>query len=295
MPKTNTRHDLFFLILLAALLTIPFGGTANAAAGKADFHKIFLSMPEYKAAQQQYSKMAQQKAAEYSRLMANAKDEQTKQQMKQQHETWRTQTKIEIMTPVVNKAKQVINQVAAEKKLEHIYNSQSSEASKAEKDITADVITRLAQDRARHAADGTKQPAKAEAKPQPKPVQTVKAKPAPFAENKLAKAEAPAKAEKTQIKQPAKAEKPQVKPQPVPAFGGERIIQFGADTTPDEMRQWVAKAKKNGIASAYLDEIVNSKGRKWWRARVAANSKAEADAICEKLKAIGLKYYIVKQ
>ena len=297
MPKTHKKNSILLAILLAAVLTIPFAKTAEAADGKADFRKIFLSMPEYIAAQRQYIEMAKQKAVEYDRLTANAKDEQTKQQLKKQHETWQAQTNVEIMTPVVNKAKQVIHQVAADRKLQHIYDSQSSEAAKAETDVTADVITRLAQDRARHTADDTKQPAKTEAKPQPKPVQpvqTVKAKPAPVAENKPAKAEAPAKAAKPQVKQPAKAEKPQVKPQTVSASGGATIIQFGADTEPDEMRQWVAKAKKNGIASAHVEENVNSKGRKWWRARATANSKEEAEAICAKLKAIGLKYYIVR-
>ena len=303
MPKTNTGHNLFFLILLAAVLTITFAETAKAADGKADFRKIFLSMPEYKAAQQQYNKIAEQKAAEYSRLTADAKDEQTKQQLKQQHETWRAQANVEVMTPVVNKAKQAINQIAAEKKLEHIYDSQSSEASKAETDVTADVIARLAQDRARQTAEQPVQTAKTEAKPQPKPavqpVQEVKAKPEPAAENKPAKAEI-AKAKKPQVKQPAKAaapakaEKPQVKAQSAPVSGGATIIQFGADTEPYEIQRWVARAKKNGIASAHVEENVNSKGRKWWRARATADSKTEAEAICAKLKAMKLKYYIVR-
>ena len=303
MPKTHKKNSILLAVLLAAILTVPFVEAAQAAVGKADFRKIFLSMPEYRAAQQQYSKIAEQKAAEYNRLAANAKDEQTKQRLKQQHKTWRVQTNIAIMTPVVNKAKQAINQTAAEKKLEHIYNSQSSEAAKAETDVTADVIARLAQDREQKTADGAKQPAKTEVKPQPKPVaqpaQEVKAKPEPAEENKPAKAQAKqaAKIQPKPTVQAVKAQpKPQPKPvaQPAPASGGAVIIQFGADTTPDEMRQWVAKAKKNGIASAYLDEIVNSKGRKWWRARATANSKAEAEAICAKLKAIGLKYYVVR-
>ena len=287
MPKTRTQHNTLLAVLLAALLTIPFTETAKAADGKADFRKIFLAMPEYKAAQQQYSKIAEQKAAEYSRLAADAKDEQTKLQLKQQYETWLAQANVEIMAPVVNKAQQVINQVAAEKKLERIYNTQSSEAAEAETDITTDVIARFAQNRTRHTADAAKQPAKTEAKPQPKPaakpVRTVKAKPEPAAENKPAKAEVP-----------AKAEKPQIKAQSEPASGGAIVIQFGADTEPYEIQRGVARVKKNGIASAYVEENVNTKGRKWWRARATANSKAEAEAICAKLKAMRLKYYIVR-
>ena len=368
MIKTRTQRRILLAALLVALLAIPLGDAANAVDGKADFRKIFLSMPEYKAAQQQYSKIAEQKAAEYNRLMANAKDEQTKQQLKQQHETWRTQTHIEIMTPVVNKAKQVINQTAEDRKLHHIYDSQSSEAAQNNADITEEVITRLARNRTQHLANGAKQLAKTDLKPQPQaqpkpaaqPVQRVEAQPQaqpkpaaqpvqrveaqPQAQPKPAaqpvqKVEAQPKAQPKPAAQPvqkveaqpqAQPEKqdkakttvrteitkredqtnqtkqtqqmnqtklPKQKVQPVQtasSVGGKTIIQFGADTTPDEMRQWVAKAKKNGISGAYLDEIVNSKGRKWWRARVTANGKAEAEAICAKLKAIGLKYYIVR-
>lgn len=293
MTKSHKKYSILLALLLAAVLTIPFAKAAEAANGKADFRRIFLSMPEHKAAQQQYDKMAEQKAAEYGRLAADAKDEQTKRQLEQQYETWRAQANVEIMAPVVNKAQQVINQVAAEKKLERIYDTQSSAAAEAETDITTDVIVRLAQDRTKHQADAAKQPAKTEAKPvqtvepQPKPaakpVRTVKAKPEPAAENKPAKAEAP-----------AKAENPQEKAQSAAASGGAIVIQFGADTEPYEIQRWVARAKKKGIASAYVEENVNAKGRKWWRARASADSKAEAEAICAKLRAMRLKYYIVR-
>lgn len=307
MTKSHKKYSVLLALLLAAVLTIPFAKAAEAANGKADFRRIFLSMPEHKAAQQQYDKMAEQKAAEYGRLAADAKDEQTKRQLEQQYETWRAQANVEIMAPVVNKAQQVINQVAAEKKLERIYDAQSSAAAEAETDITTDVIVRLAQDRTKHQADAAKQPAKTEAKPvqtvepqpkpaakpvqtvkpQPKPaakpVRTVKAKPEPAAENKPAKAEAP-----------AKAENPQEKAQSAAASGGAIVIQFGADTEPYEIQRWVARAKKKGIASAYVEENVNAKGRKWWRARASADSKAEAEAICAKLRAMRLKYYIVR-
>ena len=292
MTKSHKKYSVLLALLLAAVLTIPFAKAAEAANGKADFRRIFLSMPEHKAAQQQYDKMAEQKAAEYGRLAADAKDEQTKRQLEQQYETWRAQANVEIMAPVVNKAQQVINQVAAEKKLERIYDTQSSAAAEAETDITTDVIVRLAQDRTKHQADAAKQPAKTEAKPvqtvepQPKPAAKpvrTKAKPEPAAENKPAKAEAP-----------AKAENPQEKAQSAAASGGAIVIQFGADTEPYEIQRWVARAKKKGIASAYVEENVNAKGRKWWRARASADSKAEAEAICAKLRAMRLKYYIVR-
>ena len=292
MTKSHKKYSILLALLLAAVLTIPFAKAAEAANGKADFRRIFLSMPEHKAAQQQYDKMAEQKAAEYGRLAADAKDEQTKRQLEQQYETWRAQANVEIMAPVVNKAQQVINQVAAEKKLERIYDTQSSAAAEAETDITTDVIVRLAQDRTKHQADAAKQPAKPAAKPvqtvepQPKPAAKpvrTKAKPEPAAENKPAKAEAP-----------AKAEKPQEKAQSAAASGGAIVIQFGADTEPYEIQRWVARAKKKGIASAYVEENVNAKGRKWWRARASADSKAEAEAICAKLRAMRLKYYIVR-
>lgn len=290
MP-TATKKRIFMPVLLPALLlTAVFGSVANAADGKADFRKIFLAMPEYAAAKQQLDKMVRQKAAEYNRLTENAKDEQTKQQLRQEYETWREQTSVEIIAPIVNKAKQTINQVAAEKKLDRVYDSQSSEAANAATDITADVTARLAQDGLQHTADGAKQP------PKLQPVQTAQAKTEPAAENKPEKAETPAKAAAQQPKlQPAKAETTQPKAQRAPASGGAIVIQFGADTTPDEMRQWVAKAKKNGITTAYVGEKVNSKGRKWWVARATANNKEEADAICAKLGAIGLRYFITKQ
>ena len=253
-------------------------------------------MPEYTVAKQQYDKLKEQRVEEYNRQIVNTKDEHGRQQLQQQYSEWLVQVNVEIMTPIVNKTKQTINRIAAEKQLEHIYDSRSREAANAETDITTDVIASLAHDRAEHHVAGI-------AKKQPVRIQSQSTVAAETASSVTRRAQTVQKqpvkdvALQLESEKAVKAEKPEKLKkitQQVVVDKGTIVIQFGADTTPDEMRQRVTKAKKNGIASAYLDERINSKGRKWWMARATANNKTEADSICARLRSIGLDYYIVR-
>ena len=70
-------------------------------------------------------------------------------------------------------------------------------------------------------------------------------------------------------------------------------VQFGADTEPDDMIRFVAKAKKYGISKAKVVKIKNAKGRNWWFAQAVTTDYAEAKSIEVKLKSIGFRSYII--